>query len=164
MDALLTMTPESLRIRHSHTRRYEETHRDIDGFARLRHAGGAEFIRMMAVAAALALLVVFAIPRAPAEVPIHNKDAARLDRIKADKSDRLRVVTAMPDPTPMLVLPPVASAVPLPSPPPSAPPSVRSLPAAPVQEVNARSDFCTRYGLRKIITQGGKSWRCRKSE
>jgi hypothetical protein len=162
MDALLTMTPESLRIRHSHTRRYEKPHRDIDGFARLRRAGGTELIRMMAVAAALALLVVLAIPRAPAETPIHDKDAARLERTRADKSDRLRVITAVPDPMP--VLSPVASAVPLPPSLPSAPLSIRPPPAAPAQEADARSDICTRHGLHKVITQGGRSWRCRKPE
>jgi hypothetical protein len=119
---------------------------------------------MMAAAAALALLVVFAIPRAPAEAPIHDKDAARLDRIRADKSDRLRIITAMPDPMP--VLPPVASAVPLSLPLPlsSTPLSVRLPPAALTQEADARSDICTRHGLHKVITQGGRSWRCRKPE
>jgi hypothetical protein len=162
MDALLTMTPESLQIRHGHAARSEKLHRDVDGFARLRRAGGTELIRMMAVAAALALLVVFAIPRAPAEVPIHDKDAARLDRTRTDKSDRLRVITVMPEP--MSVLPPVASAVPLLPPLSSAPLSVRLPPAAPTQEADARSDICTRHGLHKVITQGGRSWRCRRPE
>jgi hypothetical protein len=115
---------------------------------------------MMAVAAALALLVVFAIPRAPAEIPIHDKDAARLDRTRTDKSDRLRIITAVPDPMP--ALPPVASAVPLPLP--STPSSIKLPLVAPAQEADARSDICTRHGLHKVITQGGRSWRCRKPE
>ena len=49
-------------------------------------------------------------------------------------------------------------AVPLPSPAPSQPPKgaieVR-LARAPV------ADICTRHGKRRIVTNGGKSWRCR---
>jgi hypothetical protein len=124
---------------------------------------------MMVAAAALALLVTLAVPRAPAEVPISDKDSIRLDRIKIGKNDSLRVVTAMPgpSPSPMLVWPPVESAKPSSLPPSVSPPlpSVRLPPPATlVQEADERSDICTRHGLRKVITQGGRSWRCRKPE
>jgi hypothetical protein len=44
-------------------------------------------------------------------------------------------------------------AVPLPSPAPS--PETRLAQAAPA------ADICTRHGKRRIVTNGGKSWRCR---
>jgi hypothetical protein len=45
----------------------------------------------------------------------------------------------------------------------SAPPEVEAGPVWRKREKTRRGgDVCTRHGMRKVMTRGGKSWRCRK--
>jgi hypothetical protein len=65
---------------------------------------------------------------------------------------------------PIVVPPPpeVVAAVELPDTPPSATPEATSRRPKYHRIARSRGDVCTRHGMRKVTTRGGKSWRCRK--
>lgn len=133
------------------------------------------------VAALAALVVVFAIQRVPSAERIEVPKPTLQDRLDSvepmKKQDRIiRAVPIVREPTPVkteriaLETPPPAPTV--------APPPVIMPPVVPQEDdppparrkrerhasmASSRGgDVCTRHHMRKVVTRGGKSWRCRR--
>jgi hypothetical protein len=114
-------------------------------------------------------MVVFAIQRVPsAERIVVPKPNLQVEAEPLKKQDRVREiqiarpVVASTEPVPVkterIVLDPPESKVP--------PVLVVDDEPTPVKRTRARvadrGDVCTRHHMRKVITRGGKSWRCRR--
>ena len=106
------------------------------------------------------IAVAFGMASKPAEVaPVQHSDPPA-----AKRGDRLvtptRVVTVRTIPIVQ------AAPEPQPLPPQAAPPALVETVAAEERPPRKRSvnggDICRRHGLRKVLTNGGRSWRCRK--
>jgi len=128
-------------------------------------------LKITAAASAMAaLLMVFAIQRLPSaeriEVPppvipevtsssvgkTHREPVRVIETVHVASTEPVPVKTETirPEPTPSVV-PPVIM-----PPEEETPPPKRRLRVA-----SRGGDVCTRHGKRKVITRGGKSWRCR---
>ena len=83
------------------------------------------------------------------------------------RSDKLKVEPVSPSVVTVRTIP---IALPEPEPQSSPPPSPPTRAVAAAEEetrpartrVQKRGDICTRHGMRKIVTRGGRAWRCRK--
>jgi hypothetical protein len=143
---------------------------------------------LLACAAMFALLMIFAMQRgddARAEASFDKAWADQFQTSVAKKTDvdrQARVILTEPKPVPTERIVPDAPPVTVSTLSPSAPPVVEpdeegerpavirkrkrpiiERPAAEkkVVEKKAESNVCTRHGKRKVVTRGGKSWRCR---
>jgi hypothetical protein len=100
------------------------------------------------------------VPESASVKPQEAKTAAPKEDVRVVPIYRKIEDRAPTEPEPETVIQKSPSAVaqktdsPLPEPPP-----VVSAPA-PVAASDAGTALCARYGLHKVITQGGKSWRC----
>jgi hypothetical protein len=133
----------------------------------------------LGASALAALLLTLAIQRLPGETrmvvekpTIHEAqpDAAWADNFQqavAKKQDRVRVIElASTEPKPVaterVVPPDVSAAMPpvvMVQEPDKPPPRGRRRYA---EKVQARGDVCSRHGMHKQVTRGGKSWRCKR--
>jgi hypothetical protein len=107
----------------------------------------------------------------PTPVPLATADetkpepprTVRVIQIYKTPSDQLPVNTPTP-PTPSPVEPisafPETATIALPDTPPSSPPPTTPSPQTSTQKTE--DGFCERYHLHKVITNNGKSWRCRR--
>jgi hypothetical protein len=124
-------------------------------------------------------MMVFAIQRLPGEtvepaaIPSERFDAAWADAFQtavvAKKQDKVRQIemVATTDPKPVLterVMPDVPAAVP-----PVVVQEDEEQPAVKRRHHRIRtasadtgSNVCTRHNMRKVVTRGGKSWRCKR--
>jgi hypothetical protein len=150
-------------------------------------AGPRKFSRSsvwFGVTALAVLVAVFAIQRVPsAERIVVEKPTLqdRLDAVEPMKKQDRAVIRAVPivraEPTPVkteriaLETPPPAPATVVPPPvimPPvipqeDDPPPVRTRRQRIASAAPTRGgDVCTRHHMRKVVTRGGKSWRCRR--
>jgi hypothetical protein len=141
-----------------------------------RLAGVGGLIRIVVAAVALSsllllLLMLFAFRPAPTRV-VANVVAAEPVRVAApDRAPLPPTVEPERAPPPAVVV--AAAAAAQRAPPvvvepervtPIVPARVRTVVAEPdrVTPVKKTDDFCSRYGLHKVITRGGRSWRCQK--
>ena len=110
-------------------------------------------------------------PANPAPVPLpiiaetkpEPQKTVRLIQIYKTPSDQLPVDTPLP-PTPAPAEPisafPETATIALPDTPALSPPP--TTPSPPPSTQKTADDFCERYHLHKVITNNGKSWRCRR--
>lgn len=125
-----------------------------DGFPRLKILAG--------IVAIFTLLMVFAIQRIP--VPVEAKAEGRqfadawndTEILPLKKADRFVSVSTEPIPVVVERIAPDAPA--------SAPPVILVADDKPVTSGHGRlrmeSNICTRHRMRKVITRGGRSWKC----
>ena len=120
-------------------------------------------------AAAVSIILIYSVSRAITATPLHPTLKQRLDEAHADTKSKVRVVEIVRlDPKPVktervLPLPPMpAIEVPDELPPLPPTPPTRKRYAAAVVAPPVEHNICTRHNLRKVIINGGKSWRCRR--
>jgi hypothetical protein len=127
-------------------------------------------LKMAAAGAAmLTLLMVFALQRAPAPASAsasqarageHRFDAAWRDTVAVipplKKADRLQVTSTEPKVTERV--PPAPDALV------SVPPVILVQDEEPaLRHRRAERNVCSRHGMRKVVTHGGRSWRCKRA-
>jgi hypothetical protein len=122
-----------------------------------------------AAGAALLGLTFVAIARIPATERIEMQAESRFDAAWADimpmkKADRLQLVSVRaPEPTPKH--PDTATEPPAMMPPlvvvEDQPGLVRRKHTRASAKYTVASDVCSRHKMRKVVTRGGKSWRCK---
>ena len=119
---------------------------------------------LLAFSAMTALLMVFAIQRLPGDerIEIPNTAPPVQTNVVAKTADPIRVIeTVRPEPKPVLteriipdapvkVVPPVKMVSPI------------EQDEQPVARQRSEQNVCTRHGMKKVITRGGRSWRCRR--
>jgi len=131
-------------------------------------------------AAILSLMMVFAIQRLPGEtvepaaIPSERFDAAWADAFQtavvAKKQDKVRQIemVAATDPKPVLterVVPePNTASGPITAQMPATEETARNRDSTPSikHRSTAESNVCTRHKMHKVVTRGGKSWRCKR--
>jgi hypothetical protein len=111
----------------------------------------------MAASLVLLLLIVLLVFRTstPARVAVREPAVAKpervVERVRQIESERPTPVDLLPQRVTKVervnVVVPVENAEPV---------------SGPTESKSVNDSFCARYGLRKVVTRGGRSWRCQK--
>jgi hypothetical protein len=115
---------------------------------------------LLAFSAMTALLMVFAIQRLPGDerIEIPNTAPPVQTSVVTKTADPIRIIETVrpvaterivPD-APVKVVPPVKMVSPI------------EQDEQPVARQRSEQNVCTRHGMKKVITRGGRSWRCRR--
>jgi hypothetical protein len=124
---------------------------------------------VLAFAAMTSLLTVFAIQRLPGDERIEvPKVADEVQTSVVKKTDMVRQIDMVAPPVAAMSKPVVTERIvpeaPVATPPVAATEEGEQRPAKKSKQVyaSAESNVCTRHNMRKVMTRGGKSWRCRR--